>query len=184
MWTSLSKARTIRYLRSIYSSSICHPVLPFGWFLRRWTAMWCHLSTLSRFPSKSCETPALITEKVGVWMCSYVLLAAFRHLHCRVVLPKKWGFWRTEVRGCLGVDGYSCHGIPTDVSTTDRVKGGLFQLLHFLGGKTKKLGKDSEILVSSFGSKCVRIATFAHLEAEAFKKMHWIRVSSPPFSIN
>lgn len=71
-----------------------------------------------------------------------------------------------------GFMGYSCHGIPTDVSTTDRVKGGLFQLLHFLGGKTKKLGKDSEILVSSFVSKCVRIATLAHLEAEAFKNFH------------
>ena len=128
--------------------------------------MWCHLSTLSRFPSKSCETLALITEKVGFSMCSYVLLAAFRHL-----VPNFFGFLKNQGdSGFLGVDGYSCHGIPTDVSTTDRVKGGLFQVLHFLGGKTKKLGKDSEILVSSFGSKCVRIATLAHLEAEAFTK--------------
>ena len=85
--------------------------------------------------------------------------------------PIFFGFLKNQGdSGFLGVDGYSCHGIPTDVSTTDRVKGGLFQVLHFLGGKTKKLGKDSEILVSSFGSKCVRIATLAHLEAEAFTK--------------
>ena len=78
--------------------------------------------------------------------------------------PKNGVFEEPRWGDVSGLMGYSCHGIPTDVSTTDLVKGGLFQLLHFLGGKTKKLGKDSEILVSSFGSKCVRIATLAHLE--------------------
>lgn len=142
--------------------------------------MWCHLSTLSRFPSKSCETPALITEKVGFSMCSYVLLAAFRHLVPNFFWVFEEPRWQWISRGWwLQLPRYSngCfdHGPG---------KRWVVSSVAFLGWKNEKarqrLRNPGIFIWVQMCTNCY----FSPPWSWSLHKMHWIQVSSPPSSIN
>lgn len=142
--------------------------------------MWCHLSTLSRFPSKSCETPALITEKVGFSMCSYVLLAAFRHLVPNFFWVFEEPRWQWISRGWwLQLPRYSngCfdHGPG---------KRWVVSSVAFLGWKNEKARQRLRNAGIFIWVQMCTNCYFSPPWSWSLHKMHWIQVSSPPSSIN